>query len=107
MASVHHPGQQKNIQPIANKLNVIGKIISSSPLFSLNNIFIYISIFKKKDTEAMTQLKTRSYSFSDFYNTSHIITDVQTVSFIVVHHSYADAYSSFSSDCRYELSRSR
>ncbi len=55
----------------------------------------------------MTQLKTRSYSFSDFYNTSHIITDVQTVSFIVVHHSYADAYSSFSSDCRYELSRSR
>lgn len=55
----------------------------------------------------MTHLKTRSYRFSDFYNTSRIITDVQTVSFIVVHRSYADAYSSFSLDCRYELSRSR
>ncbi len=55
----------------------------------------------------MTHWKIFSYSFSDFYNTSHIFTDVQTVSFIVVHRSYADAYSSFGSDCRYELSRSR
>ncbi len=102
MASVHHPGNNnKNINSIPWKLNVTGKIISSSPQISLKDIYIYIYI-SIKHTEGMTHWKSLSYSFSDFYNTSHIFTDVQTVS-----RSYADAYSSFGSDCRYELSRSR